>query len=182
MVQPEIQRTSLYPALPLRRAWSSPTGGHPGTGCGCGHSLKRDHASVSPMRWPRNIPWTTLPSGLAKHHWRVGLGPRTHGDSIARRRGDSVSWHQVSGRCLVRQLPNNGASRKPGAVQCRIEMPLTSIDRIVLSPWLPASVVESVKKMLKVIPGCTNLQIYRSSLVDNENWKRFAQSDDISSS
>ena len=91
-------------------------GEHPGTGGGCGHSLKRDHASVSPMRWPRNIPWTTLPSGLAKHHWRGGLGPRTHSDSIARRRGDSVSWHQVSGRCLARQLPKNGASRKPGVV------------------------------------------------------------------
>ena len=83
-------------------------GEHPGTECGCGHSLKRDHASVSPMRWPRNIPWTTLPSGLAKHHWRVGLGPRTH--------GDSVSWHQVSGRCLVRQLSRNRPSDKPGTI------------------------------------------------------------------
>ena len=56
----------------------------------------------------------------------------------------------------------------------RIKMPLTSIDRIMLSPWLPESVVQSVKKVLQAIPGCGDLQIYRSSLVDNENWKRFA--------
>ena len=56
----------------------------------------------------------------------------------------------------------------------RIKMPLTSIDRIMLSPWLPESVAQSVKKVLQAIPGCGDLQIYRSSLVDNENWKRFA--------
>ena len=61
----------------------------------------------------------------------------------------------------------------------RMEMPLTSIDRIVLSPWLPESVVQSVKKVLKAIPGCADLQIYRSSLVDNEHWKHYAHAPDV---
>ena len=52
---------------------------------------------MSPMRWPRHIPWTTLPSGLARHQWRIGHSPRMRGDSTARRRADPVSSYPVSG-------------------------------------------------------------------------------------
>ena len=68
-----------------------------GQGGDCGHSLERDHASVSPMRWPRHIPWTTLPSGLARHQWKIGHSPRMRGDSTARSRADLVSSYPVSG-------------------------------------------------------------------------------------
>ena len=64
----------------------------------------------------------------------------------------------------------------------RIEMPLTSIERILLSPWLPESVAPHVKEVLKAIPGCADLRIYRSSLVDNEHWKHFARVGDSPSS
>lgn len=58
----------------------------------------------------------------------------------------------------------------------RFKMPLTSIDRITLSPWLPISVVENVKKTLKAINGCSRIKIYKSTLVENEDWKKFAES------
>ncbi|WP_429096916.1 DUF2971 domain-containing protein [Aeromonas media] len=56
----------------------------------------------------------------------------------------------------------------------RLRVPLISISRIILSPWLPKEVVEHVKDTLKTIPGCKSLKIYKSSLVENERWKRFA--------
>lgn len=58
----------------------------------------------------------------------------------------------------------------------RCKMLLTSIDRITLSPWLPNSVAENVKKTLKAIDGCSKIKIYKSTLVENEDWKKFAES------
>ena len=40
---------------------------------------------------------------------------------------------------------------------------------MTLSPWLPASVCDQVKKLLKTIEGCAKLRVYRSSLVENGN-------------
>ena len=57
----------------------------------------------------------------------------------------------------------------------RLKMPLTSIDRITLSPWLPSSVADNVKKTIKAIAGCSNIKIYKSTLVENEDWKKFAE-------
>lgn len=60
----------------------------------------------------------------------------------------------------------------PPVYRCKI--PLKAINRIMLSPWLPDSAVNQVKKTLKAIDGCKSLKIYRSTLVENENWKKFA--------
>lgn len=57
----------------------------------------------------------------------------------------------------------------------RIPMPRNAVDRITLSPWLPDSVAKHVKETLKSIPGCSKVKVYRSTLVENENWKKFAQ-------
>lgn len=65
-------------------------------------------------------------------------------------------------------------SRKKGEPTFRIQIPLSAIERITLSPWLPKSVADHVKSTLKSINGCGNLRIYRSTLVENEVWKRFA--------
>lgn len=54
---------------------------------------------------------------------------------------------------------------------------LSSISRITLSPWMPAALVTSVKETLKEIEGCKTLKIYRSTLVDNERWKKAAKPD-----
>jgi hypothetical protein len=50
---------------------------------------------------------------------------------------------------------------------------LSCIRRITLSPWLSSALVESVKTTLKRIPGCEFSKVYRSTLVDNEAWKKF---------
>ena len=56
----------------------------------------------------------------------------------------------------------------------RLPVPLKAIKRITLSPWLPDSVANHVKTTLKSIDGCKSLKIYKSTLVENENWKKFA--------
>lgn len=66
------------------------------------------------------------------------------------------------------------ASKEDGPPIRRVPMPRGAVDRIVLSPWLPESVADNVKKTLKAIPGCSQVKIYRSTLVENESWKRFA--------
>ncbi len=63
-----------------------------------------------------------------------------------------------------------------GAPTFRVTLPIEAVRRITLSPWLPASVVDHVKKTLKTIEGCKSLKIYRSTLVENEDWKKFAGS------
>ncbi|MDF0729310.1 hypothetical protein P0Y43_01045 [Pseudomonas entomophila] len=65
-------------------------------------------------------------------------------------------------------------SVEAGPPVMRVSVPLNCISRITLSPWLPASVADHVKTTLKAIPGCSKLRIYRSTLVENQRWKKFA--------
>lgn len=48
------------------------------------------------------------------------------------------------------------------------------IKRITLSPWLSPALADSVKSNLKSIPGCSKLKVYRSTLIDNSDWKKLA--------
>jgi len=42
---------------------------------------------------------------------------------------------------------------------------------VTLCPWLPESVANSVKKMIKSLPGCNRLRVSRSTLLETANWK-----------
>jgi hypothetical protein len=53
-----------------------------------------------------------------------------------------------------------------------IPIDLTSITRITLSPWLAPGLVAVVKEVLKSRPGCSSIKVYRSTLIDNEEWKK----------
>ena len=59
----------------------------------------------------------------------------------------------------------------------RIPVGIDAISRVMLSPWLPKNVAAHTKTTLKAIRGCSRLKIYRSTLIENESWKKFAQSD-----
>ncbi|MGX9181561.1 hypothetical protein [Mesorhizobium sp. BHbdii] len=49
---------------------------------------------------------------------------------------------------------------------------LNAITRVTLSPWLAPALVPVVKETLKSLPGCSGLRVYRSTLIDNEQWKK----------
>lgn len=52
------------------------------------------------------------------------------------------------------------------------EFDLAAVRRITLSPWIVKSLSDSVIATLRQIKGCEKLKIYRSTLVDNEQWQR----------
>ncbi|CDT85981.1 conserved hypothetical protein [Vibrio coralliirubri] len=65
-------------------------------------------------------------------------------------------------------------SEEPNHSIFKVSMPLSAIERIILSPWLPPSVAEHVKCTLKSISGCSDIRIHRSTLVENEDWKKLS--------
>ena len=56
-----------------------------------------------------------------------------------------------------------------------IAFPLASISRISLSPWLPEALKNHVKESLRKIEGCSGLEISRSTLISNEQWRRMGE-------
>jgi hypothetical protein len=53
-----------------------------------------------------------------------------------------------------------------------IPIPLSCIDGITLSPWIPKELVAHVRDMIRGIDGCSKIKIVRSTLVGNDEWKR----------
>lgn len=49
---------------------------------------------------------------------------------------------------------------------------LSCIDRITLSPWLPKDLLNSLKKTINSIDGCDKMKVFKSSLIDNNEWKK----------
>lgn len=57
-----------------------------------------------------------------------------------------------------------------------IDIPLSCIDRVYLSPWIPRSVAESVKSALKGLDGAKDIEVVRSTLIENDRWAKFGKS------
>lgn len=53
-----------------------------------------------------------------------------------------------------------------------VPIELNAITRVTLSPWLAPALVPVVKETLKSLPGCSGLRVDRSTLIDNEQWKK----------
>ena len=49
---------------------------------------------------------------------------------------------------------------------------LASIAQITLSPWTPEEPGKAVIAAIRDMPGCANLNVGRSSLINNREWKR----------
>ncbi len=54
------------------------------------------------------------------------------------------------------------------------QLDLQCIERITLSPWLPYSVSETVKEVIRQIPGCASIEIIRTGVIENLAWKNVA--------
>ena len=54
--------------------------------------------------------------------------------------------------------------------------PLSMIDQIVLNPWLPQSTVASLRLLIGSIDGCENIPVRRATIIENDKWRRFADS------
>lgn len=45
------------------------------------------------------------------------------------------------------------------------------VTRIMLNPWLPNELAAGVKLALRALPGCAELKVGRTTLIDNARWK-----------
>ena len=54
------------------------------------------------------------------------------------------------------------------------DIDLACIERVTLSPWMPNSLKDAVKLAIHSIPGCEKMKVFRSTLLENERWKRSA--------
>ena len=59
--------------------------------------------------------------------------------------------------------------------QLEIPIPMSCVGRITLSPWLPKSLVENTKGMLRDIDGCKDIEVVRSTIISSEEWKNIAR-------
>ena len=57
-----------------------------------------------------------------------------------------------------------------------VEIELASIQKITLSPWLPAAVAKPVVRIIKQIDGCAKMDVRPSSLLDNAGWRKAIES------
>ncbi len=56
-----------------------------------------------------------------------------------------------------------------------VPITLSCIEKITLSPWMHSSLSRYVKRTLWAIDGCENLEIVRSTLISNEEWKKLGE-------
>jgi hypothetical protein len=53
----------------------------------------------------------------------------------------------------------------------RIPIPMAAINRVVINPWLPDPVVETLRARIHSISECANLTVDHSRLIDSDRWK-----------
>jgi len=56
----------------------------------------------------------------------------------------------------------------------RVPISLSCIDRVTLSPWMAEALVDAVRDTMRGLEGCSNLKVYRSTLIGNDKWMRLA--------
>jgi len=56
------------------------------------------------------------------------------------------------------------------------DIKINNIKRIVLNPWIPKPIAKTLKSLIKSIPECSELEIIRTGMIENETWKNYAKS------
>lgn len=62
-------------------------------------------------------------------------------------------------------------SRTQALPSLNIPISLACIQRITLSPWMPFVLSSNVKTLLKKIDRCSIIEVVRSTLISNQEWK-----------
>ncbi len=65
-------------------------------------------------------------------------------------------------------------NKKVTSLKKDFRLDLQCIEKITLSPWLPPSVTETVKGVLRQIPGCESIKLIRTGVVEHSVWKNVA--------
>ena len=54
------------------------------------------------------------------------------------------------------------------------DIELSVIHKVIINPWMPEAVFNTVKPLIKSILGCSRLKISKTTLVNNEAWKKIS--------
>ena len=57
-----------------------------------------------------------------------------------------------------------------------VAIPLSSVEKVTLSPWVHDDLWPDIKRVLNSIKGCRSLRVVRSTLISNEEWQRHGES------
>lgn len=58
--------------------------------------------------------------------------------------------------------------------------PLDVIESVMLNPWLPPATASAVEDVIHRIKGCEELDVYRATIVKNDDWQKAAsRGDDV---
>lgn len=52
-----------------------------------------------------------------------------------------------------------------------ISVPIETVNRLVLNPWLPPSLGDNLRNLIRQIPGCERISIVSSRLTNSRRWK-----------
>jgi hypothetical protein len=52
-----------------------------------------------------------------------------------------------------------------------VPIEISSIQRILLNPWMPPSLANNLRGIIRKIPGCESIRIEASKLTNSEQWK-----------
>jgi len=53
------------------------------------------------------------------------------------------------------------------------DLPLSTIRRITLSPWMNVKLVKAVRETIHLIAGCSELRVSHSTLISNDTWQKY---------
>jgi hypothetical protein len=67
------------------------------------------------------------------------------------------------------------ASVEKELVTLDIDIPLSCVKRVTLSPWMHDALSGDVKTVLKTIRGCSGLEVVRSTLISNDQWQKHGE-------
>ena len=81
-----------------------------------------------------------------------------------------LKWSPYGDECEYRIIYAAERLRESWGFPIKVEW----IQRVSLSPWLPAVLEQSVRDQLKSICGCSKLRISKSRIIDFDAWKAIA--------
>ena len=66
------------------------------------------------------------------------------------------------------------SSKRQTTTTKRIPVPHDVINRIAINPWVAEPLFDAMEETIHSIPGCENMDVYQSKLIDSPSWRAFA--------
>ena len=57
----------------------------------------------------------------------------------------------------------------------KIPLDIKSIEKVVFNPWITEEVCASLKAVIRKIEGCDELEVIRTTVTNNEKWKKLGR-------